>query len=84
MKTKELTEPAVLSRQDVTGRWHRVASAPCEACGCCFEYSLDEPGVVVWEAGDTIEEGCLDDLCDCHVAPVSGLRFKLNLVSTAP
>lgn len=74
----ELTQPAALARQDDTGRWHRVASTPCEDCGCRYQYSVDEPGIVVWEPGEAVEEGCVDDLCDCHVAPVSGVRFKVN------
>jgi hypothetical protein len=78
MKTKELVEPTKVRRQDGAGRWHLVASTPCEDCGCNYDYSLEEPGIV-WEPGETVEAGCLDELCDCHVFPVLGLRFKLNL-----
>ena len=80
MKTDELTEKRLVRRMDTTGQWHRVATAPCEACGCAYDFSLDEPGII-WEPGEVHSPDCLDDLCDCHVFPVMGLRFKLNLAS---
>jgi hypothetical protein len=67
-------------RQDSDHVWHLVATAPCEECGCPYAYSLDELGIV-WEAGPNIEQDCLDDMCDCHVLPVAGLRFSLHLAS---
>ena len=68
------------ARLDTTGRLHRVRSAPCEECGCSYDYSIDEPGML-WEAGPAIEDGCLDPVCECHVIPVIGLPFHLNVAS---
>ena len=67
-------------RRDTKGRWHSVAAAPCEDCGCLYDYSLDEPGVV-WEAGARVDDNCLDELCECHLMSIQGLPFKLNLAS---
>jgi hypothetical protein len=67
-------------RRDSAGVWHLVATTPCEECGCPYAYSLDEFGIV-WEAGPNIGDGCLDDMCGCHVIPVMGLLFNLHLAS---
>lgn len=80
--SKVIEKPKVKTRRDSAGRWHIVASTPCEECGCPYDYSLDEPGIV-WEAGGDIDPDCLDDMCDCHVVPVMGLVFKLNLPASA-
>jgi hypothetical protein len=71
-------EPRITDRKDARGKWHRAASTPCEACGCMSFYSVDHPGIV-WEAGPDIEPECLDDMCECHVMPVMGQVFRLNL-----
>ena len=70
----------VFARKDAKGRWHAVATAPCEECGCPFDYSLDEPGLI-WEAGSTVDGECLNDLCECHLMPIEGLTFRLNFAS---
>jgi hypothetical protein len=82
MRTKEKLEERASTRQDIAGHWHAVEAAPCEQCGCPFDYSVDEPGVI-WEAGASIAEGCVDDMCECHVTPIEGLIFALHL-STRP
>jgi hypothetical protein len=68
-------------RLDGGGRWHTVAAAPCEDCGCPYDFSLDTPGLV-WEAGSNIEPECLDDMCDCHITPARGQVFVLHLASS--
>jgi len=68
-------------RVDTNGTWHTVASAPCEDCGCPYDFSLDTPGLV-WEAGSNIDPDCLDDMCDCHVVPAMGQVFALHLASS--
>ncbi len=77
MSREDVLEIPVGARQDIAGFWHRVNTAPCEECGCPYDYSLDEVGVI-WEAGENVEEDCLDATCDCHITPVAGLRFRLN------
>jgi hypothetical protein len=57
-----------------------VATAPCEECGCAYDYSIDDPGIV-WEAGSAIDANCLNELCDCHLLPVHGTPVRLNLRS---
>jgi hypothetical protein len=69
-------------RTDVGGRHHRVASSPCEECGCLFDYSLEEPGVI-WEAGPDIGDECVNQLCVCHVLPSRGLPAGLHFVARA-
>jgi hypothetical protein len=80
MVTPTKTEESEKHLRDVAGRRHRVSSAPCEECGCSYWYSLDEPGLV-WEAGTEVEDDCLDILCDCHLDPIMGLRFRIHLAS---
>lgn len=80
MRTEEPMQATRARRQNTAGRSHVVASTPCEECGCHYDHSLDEPGIVL-EAAEAIEEGCLDGLCDCHVFPAVGIRFKLNFAS---
>ena len=72
------TEPSAVGfRKDAAGRPHPVASAVCESCGCPFEYALDEVGII-WERGSEISPACDDETCDCHVAPIQGLRFTVR------
>lgn len=77
--TKDRRPNAVISgrRLDAAGRWHDVASTPCDECGCPWDYSIDEPGLV-WEPGPRIEDECSDPECDCHVAPIMGMRFLVR------
>ena len=82
MKTEDGIEAFVATRRDVRGKWHRVGSAPCEECGCPYDYSLDDPGVF-WEAGANTSGDCLDEMCDCHVMPVLGLPVKLHFASAS-
>jgi hypothetical protein len=79
MEEARVLESTVFGRRDSQGVWHPIATAACEECGCPYDYSIDEPGLV-WEAGEDISDECLDPVCDCHVIPVEGLRFRLNLV----
>jgi hypothetical protein len=74
------TDQMLRMRKDTNGLWHAVGSTPCEECGCLFDYSLDEPGVV-WEAGARVDDRCLNELCTCHLMPIQGLPFKLNFAS---
>jgi hypothetical protein len=80
MQTTSRPTTYLNTRQDSTGRWHIVRSTPCEECGCPYHYSIDEPGLV-WEAGDEISAACTESMCDCHLNPLKGLTFKLNLAS---
>jgi hypothetical protein len=61
-------------RHDQRGWWHEVDSAPCDDCGCRYDYSIDQPGAL-WEAGPSIEGGCRDRRCDCHADPMMGDVF---------
>ena len=70
----------VSARQDARGHWHDVGSAPCETCGCLYDYSIDELGII-WDAGSTIGTGCVDELCECHVTPVMGIPFRVTVRS---
>lgn len=70
--------PEASMRRDGNGRWHRVGSAPCEGCGCLYDYSIDELGIV-WEAGPSTEADCSDPRCDCHVTPIVGSPFHVNV-----
>jgi hypothetical protein len=70
MTTATMTQ----TRTDVDGRTHPVAFEPCESCGCPFAYATDEVGII-WEPGEEISMVCLDEMCECHVSPVRGLRF---------
>lgn len=63
--------------EDSAGIWHRVGTAPCDECGCEVCYSLDEPGIW-WDPGHDIAKGCVDARCECHTAPVRGVRFALH------
>ncbi|MBI4260591.1 MAG: hypothetical protein HY658_08500 [Actinobacteria bacterium] len=63
-------------RADVGGHRHRVARTPCDDCGCPWEYSIDEPGVF-WEPGPARADDCGDRACDCHIAPLDGIRFRV-------
>jgi hypothetical protein len=82
MKTEDVVERIEARRRDVRGKWHRVESAPCEECGCPYDYSVDDPGVF-WEAGSNLSEDCLDSMCDCHVMPVLGLPVSLHFASAS-
>jgi len=66
---KTLTLP---ERQDAHGDWHQVARDVCW-CGCTFFVAEDDHDLV-WEPGTHRERGCIDDLCECHTAPVIGER----------
>ena len=72
--------PEASIRQDRNGRWHQVGSAPCEECGCLYDFSTDELGII-WEAGPSIAADCLDPLCDCHVTPILGTPFHVTTKS---
>jgi hypothetical protein len=78
--SKTAEAPNLTTKMDANGRWHTAASTPCEECGCLYFYSVDTPGTL-WEAGPDIDDACLDDMCDCHVVPVMGVVFRLNLSS---
>jgi hypothetical protein len=67
-------------RQDTEGKWYVVATAPCDECGCDWDYSVDQPGVL-WEPGPDIDEECSDPECLCHVAPIMGMPFLVHLAS---
>jgi hypothetical protein len=71
------TEP-VRTRIDPHGKVHRVASVPCEECGCPFDYSLDALGIL-WEPGLTFQPGCLDRTCMCHTSPIRGADLILHV-----
>jgi hypothetical protein len=73
----QIREHQAQEKQDEAGFWHKVASTPCEECGCAYFYSLDEVGLW-WEPGDDVELGCRDQQCDCHVKPVQGIRFTVR------
>jgi hypothetical protein len=76
--TKERrTEPVTGHRQDAAGAWHVVRTAPCDGCGCPWDYSVDEVGLV-WEPGPEIDDACTDPQCDCHVAPIRGMPFRVR------
>ena len=64
-------------RRDTLGVWHEVATAPCEECGCLYDYSIDVPGLA-WEAGEAASPSCPDPTCDCHVLPENGVPFLLH------
>ena len=68
----------VRTRTDPHGKVHRVASVPCEECGCRFDYSLDALGIL-WEPGLTFEPGCLDRTCTCHTSPIRGADLILHV-----
>jgi hypothetical protein len=82
MTTNQLLEERTSFRQDTIGRMYRVGWTPCEACGCAYHYSIDEPGVI-WEAGDEISADCIDSMCECHMDPVMGLPFELHFEAVA-
>ena len=65
-------------RQDAIGNRYLVGTAPCEECGCPFDFSVEPPGVV-WEAGSEIQEECSDPACECHIDPIIGLPFLVHI-----
>jgi hypothetical protein len=73
----------VCPRQDSRGRWHDVGSAPCEECGCLYDYSIDDLGII-WDAGPAIGPECAHELCDCPVTPVMGIPFHITSHPTRP
>jgi hypothetical protein len=77
METARATPTKTGYRKDSSGRRHPVASAACESCACPFEYALDEVGII-WERGSQVSRACEDETCDCHVAPIQGLRFTVR------
>ena len=66
---KTLTLP---ERQDAYGAWHQVVRDVCW-CGCPYLLAEDDHDLV-WEPGPRRERACIDDLCECHTAPVVGER----------
>ena len=67
---KVLTLP---ERQDALGGWHQVLREVCYGCGCHY-LSAEDDHDLVWEPGREVQRGCMDELCECHTAPVIGER----------
>jgi hypothetical protein len=60
-------------RQDAAGDWHQVVRDVCYGCGCGYLVAEDDHDLV-WEPGAKRDRACVDDLCECHEAPLIGER----------